>query len=259
MVFNLILMFWKYTIFSQYSLLLVILSWVLSPILALPLFVGKEDWKGQQREFLIKELRYFQTYDNPVDEWWLHRKYMQGLWGEKYTRQDFQNSEWLRYRARIEWLIRNPASGFFEHLFGYSKAGMKTVFRKNCGTWDSGKSNYEVWVVENDLGQYAFNLKFQWFFYGRHFVRCWVGWKLVRANRSEAEPNIMLALHLNPFRTWKERKALKYKRKLQAGSQVSVHNEKIGCGPVFMHKGIGRFSDDFKSEFFPHLYGGGVG
>ncbi len=198
-----IFMVLKYLLFAPCLILLKLFTWMFCLILALPVFVSQKEWKGEQREFLVKELRYFQAYDCPVDEWW-HGTYREKTWGEKYTVEDFQKSSWLRYRGRIEWLIRNPADGFAQYLFGYSKAGMKTIFKKNWGpgSWDSGKSNYEVWVVTNDKEQYAFNIKLEHFFSERHYLRLWIGWKLCRADRNEEESNIMLAVHFNPFRTY---------------------------------------------------------
>lgn len=71
---------------------------LLSPILALPCFVTIING----REWLIPQLSWFQTIDNPVDE---------GLVGGYFKTKN-------HYLARLYWLIRNPAYGFGQTVLG---------------------------------------------------------------------------------------------------------------------------------------------
>lgn len=107
-------MFLLYPIYAVLSLFLTLLTYVLSPILALlPNKEGK----------LPKYLYYFQTYDDTLDR---------GYWGN------------------VKWLCRNPGYGFDLYLFGfkYNPAEWHKVYYKD-GLYISVSSKW-AFSVGND-------------------------------------------------------------------------------------------------------------
>jgi len=90
------------------------------------------------REYLIKPLRWFQTHDNAVDEWWYgafnlksHFKFLR-----EATQEDYDNSWWIRYCCRVMWMYRNNAYGFLYNLF--SRPVEKLSYKKEHGVEDKG-------------------------------------------------------------------------------------------------------------------------
>jgi len=152
------------------SVILTLVTWLLSPILALPIFVIVID----DRDWLIKPLRWFQTFDAPLDE---------GHYGGYFTTTS-------PYLYRMFWLVRNPAYGFGQFPMGVEPTHAPTV----CGSitkWDTGVSNWEY----TDWGN-AFNFRAQWFFTAKWFIRINIGWK-----GHGGFTRLMLATHITP-RKW---------------------------------------------------------
>lgn len=172
----------RWPILCPISCALTLLTWVLAPILALPIFVTKD---ADGREWLIKPLRWFQSFDHPLDEWRVDKYWKACTW----LKWDWSKAT-HRYLARYFWLCRNPAYGFAQFLFGIEPKGLKTVYA--YGKWDSDSSNYELTLFDN-----CFHLTAQWFFYKKRYLRINIGWK-------EHTPfkKWMLATHINPFRVW---------------------------------------------------------
>src|SRR5699024_12827458 len=86
------------------------LTIVLAPIIALPPFIVMREESettgypslhpDRPREFLIKPLRWMQTHDAPLDEYY-YAGYYKGKWTEVFI-----DDKWLK---RICWLCRNDA------------------------------------------------------------------------------------------------------------------------------------------------------
>lgn len=157
-----------------------LLTYFLAPLLAMCITTI------DGREWLVKPLRWFQSFDHPVDEWYRDKYWRACNWLE----WDFTKAI-HRYLGRYFWLCRNPAYGFAQFLFGITPTGARTV--RGYGKWDSGSNNYELTTFDN-----CFHFTAQWFFYKNHFLRVNIGWK-------EHTPftRWMLATHISPFRTWK--------------------------------------------------------
>jgi hypothetical protein len=129
------------------ALLVELLAYLLNPIVAL--FVVKElrtdrvkrlgnETLTFDREYLIKPLRWFQTHDNAVDEWWWgefnkdsHFKYLR-----EATQEDYDNSWWIRYLCRVHWMYRNNAYGFMYNIFGRPREELS--WSKEVGKEKSG-------------------------------------------------------------------------------------------------------------------------
>lgn len=91
-----------------------LLCMILNPLVAL--FVTKRGG----REYLVQPLYWFQTHDNPADEYW-HGGYFTDSffpYVRNATQAQYDNSRFLRYVCRLFWLWRNCAYGFSYNLFG---------------------------------------------------------------------------------------------------------------------------------------------
>lgn len=193
----------RYVLYGFLSIAATVTTWVLSPVFALPFFVVLREWEGEDREYLIKPLRYFQTHDAPLDEWW-HGVYRENnsLFA-RFSVEDFASSPLLRYIGRILWLCRNPAYGFAHNLFSFYEGQLSVqIFQKHFfeGRWDTDQTNLELLIEENAEGQYAWSLRGQFFFTKERYIRVWLGWKI---QREDADGRRMIVTHINPFRTWK--------------------------------------------------------
>lgn len=121
---GLILMGFRYLVCAAVSVLATLLTWVLSPVLAALSFTTRD---GN----LPRWCYWLQTHDNPLDSLWIgeegatHRLIdaKDYAWLYKYTNEQIAASWWLKYRARMMWLIRNPAYGVANQL-GMDKEGL---------------------------------------------------------------------------------------------------------------------------------------
>lgn len=97
-------------------------------------------------DYLINPLRWFQTHDNAVDEWW-YGAYNTEDWlpaARSWTQADYDNSWWIRYYCRVKWLYRNNAYGFLYNLFSVPVEDLETVEEIGIkglrgGTWSELK------------------------------------------------------------------------------------------------------------------------
>src|SRR5690625_1688833 len=95
----------KYVIKAVVVLAAKVLTIVLAPIIALPPFITRAEesettgypslYPDKPREFLIKPLRWLQTQDAPLDEYY-YGGYHKGKWTER-----FKDNKWL---MRVCWL-----------------------------------------------------------------------------------------------------------------------------------------------------------
>jgi hypothetical protein len=169
------------------------LTWFLSPVLALPIFVTDIDG----REWLVKPVRWFQSFDAPLDEW-RYGTYWQSC---SWLKWDFTKPT-HKYLARLFWLCRNPAMGFAQDVLGWTPNPADAILWKWSGIWDSDSSNYSFKLFENKdaniFMKYGFTLKSQTFFTKVRYLRIYMGWKPHGSlNR------LMLATFISPFRSWK--------------------------------------------------------
>jgi hypothetical protein len=159
--------YFRWLLCFPFSIALTFVTWFLSPLLALPIFVTIIDG----REWLIKPLRWFQTFDAPLDE------FTHGGYGTASS----------AYTNRIKWLIRNPAYGFAQYPMGIEPTSLPKVTGSIC-KWDMGFNNWEY----TDWGN-AFNFRAQWFFTVHWFIRINIGWKY-----HGGFTRLMLATHITP-------------------------------------------------------------
>ena len=152
------------------------------------------------RDYLIKPLRWFQTHDNAVDEWWYgafnttsHFKFLR-----EASQEDYDNSWRIRYCCRVMWMYRNNAYGFLYNLF--SRPLEERVDFKEYGIEDSGKLWYLLqiypssWKLEIQIPIWKTNRYMS--------VNC--GWKA-----HKGFPKVMYANRIPPLAALKEYKYTK--------------------------------------------------
>lgn len=170
----------RYIPSQLFAMATVLITWLLAPLLALCYTVI------DGREWLITPLRWFQTHDNPLDEWRIGGYYKNCNW----VNWDF-TKPFHRYLARYFWLCRNPAYGFAQLVGIVPKGEFKTIY--DIGTWDSATTNYHFVKSDN-----CFQYRAQFYFYKNHYLRLNLGWK-----EHAGFSKFMITGNINPFRTWK--------------------------------------------------------
>lgn len=118
--------YFVWALLLPFNWLLTIIFWIFNPFAAL--FVIYKDTTLQvkrldyqvvtlKRARLVWWLSWFDTFDNPTDEFWF------GLYGpvNKDTQAQYDGSKLLRYTYRLKWLYRNTAYGFLNQ-FGIKKS-----------------------------------------------------------------------------------------------------------------------------------------
>jgi hypothetical protein len=188
----------KYVIKAGFVLSAKALTIVLAPIIALPPFITHAEESettgypslcpGKPREFLIKPLRWLQTHDAPLDEYY-HGGYYRGKWTERFKSN--------KYIMRICWLWRNAAYGV-AHKLGYDQRGMELVKHKDeMVLRDTGQPNFSYFTATNARGQRGF-MYFAQLPYSKHrCVELYFGYKLLR---KDPDQRCMLAVRIKPFK-----------------------------------------------------------
>ena len=101
---------------------LVLVSYMLAPVIALPVFVRVIGG----REQLVRWLYWFQTFDNPLDEAY-HGNYGLSEWVNRF-RVSYASSALSRYAFRVYWLWLNPVYGFAMNLFGVDCTSVSYIY-----------------------------------------------------------------------------------------------------------------------------------
>lgn len=101
------------------------------------------------RDFIVRPLYWFQTFDNAVDEYWWGRYSDDAPFAfiRHATQADYDDSRWIRYVCRVLWMWRNCAYGFMQYPFGRpldevqyvinrgDVAGFHYTFTKRKSSW----------------------------------------------------------------------------------------------------------------------------
>lgn len=175
-----------------------ILACLLAPIISLPPFVVRREeseitgypslYPGKPREFLIRPLRWLQTHDAPLDEYY-YAGYYKGKWTERFKTN--------KYIMRICWLWRNPAYGI-AHKLGYDQRGMELVKHKDeMVLRNTGQPNFSYFTATNTKKQRGF-MYFAQLPYSKHrCVELYFGYKLLR---NDPDQRCMLVVRIKPFK-----------------------------------------------------------
>lgn len=177
----------KWIIYYLVSIAMMLVSWAINPILAM--CVTQKQWTGyskrldntltMDRYYLWKCFSWFQTFDNPCDE------YYWGMYGKtNYVAiADYQGfnslkgflkfknyfrSMLLRYMMRVVWLYRNPLYGFNLNILGFTPVSATVVTTQwrqfSITTWHSANGSKEFQVQGNLFitKTWYFNINIGW-------------------------------------------------------------------------------------------------
>lgn len=196
----------KWILLFTPALVVELICYILNPIVAI--FTTREDRLDRVKrppynnavvsiphDYLIKPLRWFQSHDNAVDEWW-YGYYNNDDWWEKarnWTQEDYDNSWWVRYYCRVKWLYRNNAYGFLYNLFSVPDEELtyreeKGIKNLKGGTWS------ELQVYKS-----GFQYEIQKAITKNHYISINIGWKA-----HKGFPKKMYANRIIGFRRYKE-------------------------------------------------------
>ena len=113
------------------AFLIELLAWLVTPIVAL--FVKNSEEKITSssidapmiREQLQHYVYWFQTHDNPVDEYWYGGYYKESFFPyvKKMTQEKYDDSKVARYVMRMLWMFRNTAYGIHYAIFSKPERG----------------------------------------------------------------------------------------------------------------------------------------
>lgn len=212
----------KYIPKAVFVRIMAILTWFLSPIIALPIFVYREEesvvtgypsqFPGKLREHIVPWLKGFSTFDDCADaHWYSGRTRQMSFFGWKpfinMTDEDFEANGFVRYLSRIFWLCRNPAYGF-AHMLGFDQTGIvkgnrvykskiKTI-RDESHLWDTGYGNMSLFTATNKSGERAFLFEYQMYWFGTQWclelvLGYKIPWKNDRANKAMVASRIIPA------------------------------------------------------------------
>ena len=160
---------------------IVLTSYLLAPIIALPVFV-RHDAAGRER--LVEWLYWFQTFDNPLDEGY-YGNYGLSEWVNRF-RADYASSGLCKYMFRIYWMWRNSVYGFARHPFGVSCTSVSYIYHR---------AEKDFLAVSDDAGWFT-PFQFRGYIFGAY---AYVGWKLT-ARYQDDSPRKMFCIQINPFR-----------------------------------------------------------
>lgn len=193
-------------------IILKILTMILAPVLALPIFVRFRDetsvtgypsqFPNKLRAFLIKPLMGFQTQDDCLDAFWYSTKY-KNSWMAKYNQIDFDTKWWLRYCNYVAWLWRNPAYQFADWLGWYNKDHVILKKRDQDNLWKTGIPNFSYWLVKNGRGGVSFAVQGQLYYYKQYCIEYNLGYGF---KRFEPDDRCMLNIRIIPWRKYMKEK-----------------------------------------------------
>lgn len=175
-----------------------ILAFPVAYVASLPCFIT---YDANGREHIHPFWQWITTHDALIDIYIYAPGGREHPVLKKYTVEQIKDSKWLRYRARIFWIWRNPAYQV-GHWFGYDQKGAKlTKHAESETTWDKGVPSYAYWTAVNEAGTKAFLWEKQVYYWGQRCLEMQFGWKLYRSDPDEI---CMLAFRCHPFKRYQK-------------------------------------------------------
>lgn len=155
--------------YLQWLLLLIpafaieLIAWLLTPIVALFVTTSSEKLTSSRvstpmiREQLQKYVYWFQTHDNPVDEYWYGRYNLKSIFPyvRNMTQKKYDDSKVARYVMRMLWMFRNTAYGIHYALIGKSARDEENPIKEySHGVFRQDRFWYYLRIYENNSFQF---------------------------------------------------------------------------------------------------------
>lgn len=178
---------------------------VFSPLICLFVVMAEENsvtgfpsaFPGKPREFLVTWLRWCQTTDAALDEYW-YGDYP-SWFKTKFDQAYYDSHFWLRYVMRVLWVVRNPAYGFGTAL-GYDATDLWVADSKDDeANWRTGVNCFSYWVFVNESGQVGWCIRAQFYYYKTHCLEMYLGYKLPG---DTIKGKKLVAMQFTPFRQY---------------------------------------------------------
>jgi len=142
----------RYILYWPVNIVMVLLSFVLSPALAaLSMAIGKPTLPGV--------LQWFSTTDNTLD----------GGINDHVAGYDPAAKGWKLWWQRTCWICRNPAHGFQSNLLGMSAEALVYLIKPD------DKANPRYWLMANNHHRFFMWKREQPLFAG-WYLKIWLGW-----------------------------------------------------------------------------------
>lgn len=151
----------KYPMMAIIAIIFTLLSWILSPILALYSVIFNV-------KILPGFLQYFSTLDDDLD-------------GGQHQQPDSYPSGVTGFKLwwqRTCWICRNPSQGWAGRVLGFSDEGFKIISETDgieTMQWSSGGDEYFN-IMEDANGKRYFTFRKNWKLSKKYYIKTWIGW-----------------------------------------------------------------------------------
>ncbi|QIG73918.1 hypothetical protein PP935_gp143 [Rhizobium phage RHph_N34] len=151
------LSFIRYAVFVPINIILVLLSWILSPFLAIASVVFRVN-------VLPGFLQWFSTIDDDLDGG-QHQLDWPEVSGLKLVWQ------------RMLWIIRNPAHGWQSKFLGYDiSAGTSQIYFRQWKEVARNGESFKGFIIYTGEKKTFFTIKADIPVYGNFYLKLWIGW-----------------------------------------------------------------------------------
>ena len=165
-------------LFGPISLAFNLLTWVLSPIIAiLPAYFN---WR------------------TPPFPFWLFFTHDDDIYGSKTTKEEVPEGFFNRWKRCVWWVCRNPGYGFDAYVLGYGVDEIVDIelIKRTGDHFDSGNFAFVFYLIRLTNNRTRFSLRCDVpLGFDKRFIKTWLGWHYVtQANRN------MFKIDFNPFK-----------------------------------------------------------
>jgi hypothetical protein len=148
--------FLRYLVYVPINIILVLLSWILSPLLALASVVFGVN-------VLPGFFQWFSTIDDDLD-------------GGQHQLDWPEVSGFKLWLQRTMWIIRNPAHGWQSKFLGYDiSKGTSKIYSRMWHDGETGHS-FKGYIIHTAEGKTYFTIKADIEISSKFYLKLWIGW-----------------------------------------------------------------------------------